>query len=84
MNPTTLLTMIVLVATTEYLVHFLGWDPLRAGFVVGLSCLLFVLSIFAVILPFIKREERQEFWNVVFSTAKNDLVDLYNLLRFKR
>jgi len=74
MNPTTLLTMIVLVATTEYLVHFLGWDPLRAGFVVGLSCLLFVLSIFAVILPFIKREERQ----------KKDLIDFYNLLRFKR
>ena len=37
-----------------------------------------------MILPFIKREERQEFWNVVFSTAKKDLIDFYNLLRFKR
>jgi len=73
-----------LVGTTAYLVLGRGWDTFHAGLFVAAGGLLLPLLLLAVILPFVKKDERSEFWNVVISTAKKDFDEMGHPFRSKR
>jgi hypothetical protein len=84
MRWTSILTPLILTGTSGYLVLVEHWDTLRAFMAVGVAGLLLPLILLAVILPFVKPEERPAFWGVVFSTARKDLEELTRWLRPKR
>jgi uncharacterized membrane protein YfbV (UPF0208 family) len=77
------ITALALPVSTIYLVMVEHWTPLRAALTVGIIGLLAPLLLLGLILPFVKPQERPEFWRVVVSTATDDLKRAFCWFRGK-
>lgn len=74
----------VLVLATTVLVKHYSWDPLLAGITAGCCAIGFALAILLVILLLVDAAERRELWGVVWRTARDDLKEIFDVLRFRR
>jgi hypothetical protein len=74
----------VLIGMTYLLVKCCDWSVWTAGGAIALIGMAVPLIAGVVICLFLPIEHRREFWRIVFSTATEDLKNIFDLLTFRK